>query len=101
MDWLINVAYRGDHFLTAFNGTGIEPKTGELVPSFYDKVNAYMNVDLGAGYNHGKDGKVRIEAYVTNLTQRTYATSQLSDAFNFNRWYNNPRTYGLRLKVKM
>jgi len=101
LDWLLNVAYRGTHFLTPFNGTGVEPLTGEPVPSFFDKVSSYVTVDFGAGYNFDDDGNLRLEGYVSNLTQKTYATSQLSDAFNFNRWYNAPRTYGMRLKAKL
>ncbi|VAV86554.1 hypothetical protein MNBD_ALPHA02-1193, partial [hydrothermal vent metagenome] len=100
-DWLVNFAYRASHFLTAFNGTGVEPLTGEPAPSFYDKVDSYVNIDIGIGYNFDDDGRVRLEGYVSNLTQEIHATSQLSDGFNFNRWYNNPRTYGARLKLKL
>ncbi len=100
-DWLVNFTFRAKHFLTAYNGVGIEPKTGEPVPSFFDKVNSYVNIDIGVGYSHGDDGRIRVEGYVTNITQETHATSQLSDAFNFNRWYNPPRTYGVRVRLKI
>jgi outer membrane receptor protein involved in Fe transport len=110
--------------MTVFNGRGnllpttdVEPTTSasynallqEGDPTAYcyprcgsarltDVVPTYTNVNLGAGWTH-PDGRLTISAYVNNAFNIAYATSIISTP-NLNlRFYNPPRTAGVRMRV--
>jgi iron complex outermembrane receptor protein len=116
-NWIIQGQTVGKHYLSVFNGdgTGVLP----LVPStperpnepsmnyialqanparLTDVVDAYTRFDVGAGWTH-PDGRLSINGYVNNLTDVVYATSINSNPGSNLRFFNNPRTAGIRVKV--
>jgi outer membrane receptor protein involved in Fe transport len=63
-----------------------------------DVVPAYTRFDLGAGWKH-PDGRISVDGYVNNVLNVTYATSIISTP-NLNlRFFNPPRTAGVRVRV--
>jgi outer membrane receptor protein involved in Fe transport len=63
-----------------------------------DVVPTYTRFDAGAGWTH-PDGRISINAYVNNVFNITYATS-IIPGNNFNlRFFNPPRTAGIRFRV--
>jgi iron complex outermembrane receptor protein len=116
-NWIIQGQTVGKHYLSVFNGdgTGVLP----LVPStperpnepsmnyialqanparLTDVVDMYTRFDVGAGWTH-PDGRLSINGYVNNLTDVVYATSINSNPGSNLRFFNNPRTAGVRVKV--
>jgi iron complex outermembrane receptor protein len=117
-NWVIQGQTVGKHYLSVFNGDGtrvlpLVPETPERpnpVTSDYtalqanprrltDVVDAYTRFDVGAGWTH-PDGRLSINGYVNNLTDVVYATSINANPGSNLRFFNNPRTFGVRVKVE-
>jgi iron complex outermembrane recepter protein len=117
-NWIIQGQTVGTHYLSVFNGdgTGVLP----LVPStperpnepsanyialqadpsrLTDVVDMYTRFDVGAGWTH-PEGRLSINGYVNNLTDVVYATSINANPGSNLRFFNNPRTMGVRVKVE-
>lgn len=97
-DWIAFMQHKGDQNLTVANGNADFLAPGDVPLSFFDGVDSVTTFDVAVGYTH-QSGKVRLEAYIANLTDEVRANSQLSNAFSFLRFYNSPRTYGMRLRL--
>jgi iron complex outermembrane receptor protein len=123
-NWVVDAQTRTKHFMTVFNGEGDLPppvspeptesmayqqllETGSPGAPCYpncgaarlnDVVPAYTNFNLGAGWTH-PDGRLSISGYVNNAFNIAYATSIISTP-NLNlRFFNPPRTAGIRVRV--
>ncbi len=98
-DWVASVGYRSSQFMTIFNSQDFQnPANARL--RLNDTVNGYWTVDLGAGYSHGPEGKLRIEAYVNNLTNVQHEAAIIITQFDNTRFFTRPRTYGGRMRIK-
>jgi iron complex outermembrane recepter protein len=123
-NWIVQGQTRSQHFMSAFNGKGnllpeangrvpgeADPQTGATLPAsneytlltqnaarLTDVVPLYTRFDAGIGWQHA-DGRIGITGYVNNVTNVVYATSIISSP-NLNlRFYNPPRTAGIRVRV--
>jgi iron complex outermembrane receptor protein len=114
-NWVVQGQTVGKHYMSVFNGegnllpeaTGNEPMPG--TSALYDElrvdatrltdvVPVYTRFDLGAGWTH-PDGRISINGYVNNVFNIDYATSIIPGG-NFNlRFFNPPRTAGVRFRV--
>jgi iron complex outermembrane receptor protein len=114
-NWVVQGQTVGKHYMSVFNGegnllpeaTGNEPTPG--TSALYDElrvdatrltdvVPVYTRFDLGAGWTH-PDGRISINGYVNNVFNIDYATSIIPGG-NFNlRFFNPPRTAGVRFRV--
>jgi iron complex outermembrane receptor protein len=116
-NWIIQGQTVGKHYLSVFNGDGT--RVLPLVPSTPDRpnpstadyealaanprrlndvVDTYTRFDLGAGWTH-PEGRLSINGYVNNLTDVVYSTSINANPGSNLRFFNNPRTVGVRVKV--
>jgi hypothetical protein len=115
-NWLVQGQTVARYYLTVFNGhgnllpeaTGHPPAPG--VSAAYDqlKVDAsrltdvqptYTRFDLSAGWTH-PDGRLSISAFVNNVFNIAYTTTIISTP-NLNlRFFNDPRTAGVRVRVE-
>jgi len=70
------------------------PSVNTLVPG-RDLVDARLTFDIGERYT--------LEAYVNNLTDKTYIATQIQNSSSADGGiiYGAPRTYGVRLKVRI
>lgn len=98
-DWVISAGYRSDTFQTIFNSEDFE-QPGNPRLRLNDVVEGYWTFDLGAGYTHGEDGKLRFEAYVNNLTNQEREAAIIITQFDNTRFFTRPRTYGARVRVQ-
>jgi iron complex outermembrane receptor protein len=123
-NWIVDGQTRTKHYMTVFNGEGdylpplgIEPVSsseyqaliaeGDPRSNCYprcgsarlnDVVPAYTSFNFGAGWTH-PDGRISINGYINNAFNIAYATSIISTP-NLNlRFYNPPRTAGVRMRV--
>ena len=83
--------------MTHFNGEGYD-SDGNPNPIFSDVVPAITRLDASAGYTR-LAGDIRLEAFVSNLTNMTYMTSIINVPGLNLRFYNPPRQFGLRLQL--
>ncbi len=97
-DYVVSAGYRSKQFMTIFNGEDFTPATVEK--RLDDKVDGYWTFDLGAGYSHGRDGKVRFEGYINNVTNAVHEAAIIITQFDNTRFFTRPRTFGARLRVK-
>lgn len=98
-DWVVSAGYRSSQFMTIFNGEDFQnPNNPRL--RLDDKVGGYWTVDLGAGYTHGADGKLRFEVYANNVTNAVHEAAIIITQFDNTRFFTRPRTYGGRVRVK-
>lgn len=92
----VSALIRTKHYLSIFDGQQYTTKEGVVVTP-YDEVPAYMQVDVGIGFAPNKT--VRVDAFVTNITNVSFATSLISTSTMNLRFYNPPRQVGVRAAV--
>jgi iron complex outermembrane receptor protein len=113
-NWVAQAQTRTEHFLSVFNGNGtglLPPANGEppttdaaynaLVANparLTDVVPTYTRFDLGAGWTH-PDGRLSINGFVNNVANIAYTTSINSNPGANTRYFNAPRTAGVRVRV--
>lgn len=98
-DFIGSAGYRSSQFMTIFNGTDFQnPDDPRL--RLNDKVEGYWTFDAGVGYSHGDDDRLRFEAYVNNLTDEQREQAIIITQFDNTRFFNRPRTYGVRARVR-
>jgi iron complex outermembrane receptor protein len=114
-NWIAQGQTVGKHYMTVFNGEGNylpEANGNEPAPNtvaafddllidasrLTDVVPTYSRFDAGAGWTH-PDGRVSVNAYVNNVFNIDYATSIISGPGLNLRFFNPPRTAGVRFRV--
>jgi iron complex outermembrane receptor protein len=114
-NWMLQGQTVSTHYLSVFNGDGtrlVPLADGAPVTPAYqafidnplsrarltDVVPTYTRFDVGAGWTH-PDGRLSINGYVNNLTNIAYATSINANPGSNLRFFNNPRTVGVRVRV--
>lgn len=103
LDYVISAGYRSSQFQTIFNSLQFDANNvGTPVTSgrLLDKVPGHFNLDIGAGYTFDSAGKYRVEAYANNITDKVNATAIIITQFDNTRFFNRPRTFGGRVRVK-
>jgi iron complex outermembrane receptor protein len=118
-NWAIQGQTVAKHYFTVYNGEGnlLPPADGAdysaparaildaiangdaaAAQKFTDVVPTYTRFDLGAGWKH-VDGRLSISGYVNNVFNTAYPTSVIATP-NLNlRFFNPPRTAGVRVRV--
>lgn len=98
-DWSVAAQTRSIQYMTVFNGDGKDAK-GNVNANLSDKVPSYTRVDINVGYTI-PNGRLRIDAFVLNLTDVIYMTSMINTP-NLNlRFFNPPRQVGARVTVQL
>nr|MBP7952178.1 hypothetical protein [Sphingorhabdus sp.] len=103
LDYVISAGYRSSQFQTIFNSLQFDANNvGTPVTSgrLLDRVPGQFNLDIGAGYTFDGAGKYRIEAYGNNIINTVNAAAIIITQFDNTRFFNRPRTYGARVRVK-
>jgi iron complex outermembrane recepter protein len=118
-NWVVQGQTVAKHYFTVYNGEGnlLPPAAGAdysaparaildaiangdtaAAQKFTDVVPTYTRFDLGAGWKH-VDGRLSISGFVNNVFNTTYPTSVIATP-NLNlRFFNPPRTAGVRVRV--
>jgi len=99
IDGVVSVGYRSSQHMTIFNGIDFNNPDNPAL-RLDDRVGGYWTVDAGAGYSHGENGKWRVEAYVSNLTNQQEEQAIIITQFDNTRFFSSPRRYGVRLRAK-
>lgn len=98
-DYVISTGYRSSMFTTIFNGEDyLQPDNPRR--RLDDKVGGYWTFDVGAGWTPPGDGRVRLEAFVNNLTDEQHEAAIIITQFDNTRFFTRPRTFGARLRVQ-
>jgi iron complex outermembrane receptor protein len=115
-DWLIQAQTRSKSYMSVYNGEGrmMEPAPGEVPANaglynrlsmdrgaqqrFTDVVPTYTRFDIGVGWKH-PDGRISINGFINNVTNLAYSTSIIATPTLNLRFYNPPRTAGVRFRV--
>jgi iron complex outermembrane receptor protein len=114
-DWIVSGQTVGKHYMTVYNGEGsfLPPAEGEEysmaalgqqaiagpnAQRLTDVVPTYTRFDLGAGWKH-PDSRISIGGYVNNVANVAYTTSIISTPGANLRFFNPPRTAGVRVRV--
>jgi iron complex outermembrane receptor protein len=96
-DWIVSFQTRSKYYMTIFNGEGRDT-AGNVNANLSDVVPSYTRVDVGVGYTR-PDGKTRLDAFCSNLTDAIYMTTQIVTPDLNLRYFNPPRQLGLRLSL--
>lgn len=99
IDGVFSFGYRAATNMTIFNGIDYanpEDPSARL----NDRVPGYWTLDGGLGYSHGDEGKYRIEAYISNITNVQQAQGLIITQFDNTRFLNRPRIFGVRGRAK-
>ncbi len=100
LDWQILLNYRSSYFLSQFNESAVVFLDGStqtaLEAGFADKQEGFATINVAIGYAIGEPN-MRIEGYVSNLTDEEASQKSLVGS-NLNlRFLNDARAYGIRL----
>ena len=102
-DYVISGGYRSAQFQTIFNSQQFDSNSNATrVTSgrLLDKVPGYFTLDIGAGYTFDSAGKYRVEAFANNIINSVNAAAIIITQFDNTRFFNRPRTFGGRVRVK-
>jgi iron complex outermembrane receptor protein len=97
-DWVVSAQTKTKQYLLPFNGEG-KDFAGNPNPLLSDVVPGYTRLDVGAGFAH-PGGKLRVDAFINNLTNVTYAASMIPSTSPV-QFFNPPRQVGVRLSLAM
>jgi iron complex outermembrane recepter protein len=98
-DWSIIGQTRSVQYMTVFNGDGRD-NAGNVNPNLYDKVPSYTRFDINVGFTL-PNKRIRIDAFVLNVTDVIYLTSFINTPDLNLRFFNPPRQFGTRLTVQL
>jgi iron complex outermembrane receptor protein len=114
--WLASAQTVSTHYMSVYNGDGkLLPQSDPNAPApdtqsfrdlnrpngaarLTDEIPTYTRFDIGGGWKH-PDGRLAIEGFVNNVGNIAYATSIISTPGLNLRFYNPPRTAGVRVRV--
>jgi iron complex outermembrane receptor protein len=96
-DWGVSATTKSKMYMTLFNGDG-EDTQGNPNPLFSDVIPWTTRVDANIGYTRPA-GDIKIEGFVSNLTNMQYMTSIINAPDLNLRFYNPPRQFGVRLSL--
>ncbi len=96
-DWNVSGQTKTKQYMTVFNGEG-EDLDGNLNPLYSDVVPTITRFDAGLGYTR-QEGDIRLDAFITNITNMAYMTSLINAPGLNLRFFNPPRQFGLRLSM--
>jgi iron complex outermembrane receptor protein len=112
--WLVSAQTVTTHYMSVYNGHGnLLPEINGNMPNtqsyrdlarpngaarLTDEVPTYTRFDIGAGWKH-PDGRLSIDGFVNNLGNIAYPTSIISTPGLNLRFFNPPRTAGVRVRV--
>jgi iron complex outermembrane receptor protein len=115
-DWEIQGQTRGTHYFTVYNGDGtrlVKPGPAfSVAPAdmaayqlalnnlqrFDDVQRTYTVFNAGAGWKH-PEGRLSLSAFVNNVFNMTYANTIISTNAINNRYFNNQRLAGVRVRI--
>jgi iron complex outermembrane recepter protein len=115
-DWVVQAQTRTKHYMSVYNGEGqmMLPAEGQAPgdPTLYnfltdnpqqqqrftDVVPTYTRFDIGVGWKH-PDGRISINGFVNNVGNIAYSTSIITTPTLNLRFFNPPRTAGVRFRV--
>ncbi len=98
-DWVVSAGFRSSTFQTIFNSIDFNP-SDDAEERLNDVVQGYWTFDLGAGYTHGEDGRLRFEVYVNNVTNQQREAAIIITQFDNTRFFTRPRTFGARARLR-
>lgn len=99
LDWVVSAGYRSSTFQTIFNSIDFQnPDNPRL--RLNDVVSGFWTFDLGGGYSHGADGKLRFEVFANNITNKQQEAAIIITQFDNTRFFTRPRTFGGRVRLK-
>jgi iron complex outermembrane receptor protein len=112
--WLVSAQTVSTHYMSVYNGDGkLLPSVDGTMPDtqsyrdlarpngaarLTDEIPTYTRFDIGGGWKH-PDGRLAIEGFVNNVGNIAYATSIISTPGLNLRFFNPPRTAGVRVRV--
>ncbi|HET9960037.1 MAG TPA: TonB-dependent receptor [Polyangiaceae bacterium] len=96
-DWTIAAQSRTKQYMSLLNGEGRDAR-GNLDYALSDVVPGYTRVNINARWTHPL-GYLSLEAFVNNLTDVTYMTSQIQSTKLDLRFFNPPRQFGVRCSL--
>jgi iron complex outermembrane recepter protein len=96
-DWSFSGQTKSKMYMTQFNGEGFDLR-GNKNPVFSDVIPWTTRLDASIGYTRS-EGNIRVDAFVSNITNMTYMTSLINTP-NLNlRFFNPPRMMGVRMSM--
>ncbi len=96
-DWSLSGQTKSKMYMTQFNGEGRDLE-GNVNPLFSDVVPWTHRFDASVGYTR-PEGDIRLEGFVSNITDMAYMTSMINAPGLNLRFYNPPRQFGVRLSM--
>lgn len=104
-DYVISGGYRSSQFQTIFNSFDFDDNGNQTTQvtsgRLLDRVPGHYNLDIGAGFTFDSAGKYRVEAFANNITNSVRAAAIIITQFDNTRFFNRPRTFGVRGRVKL
>lgn len=110
-NWRVTASYRSSFHATPFAGRGFDANGNEIplddMPTccfaevsngtfFNDKVDGFVIWNFSTGLTFGDDEQYRVEGYINNITEESYAQKQIINHYVNIAFLNNPRQAGLR-----
>jgi len=99
-DWIISAGYKGEYYSTIFNSKLYGASDAFTRERLNGTFGDFWTFDVGFGFEPMALPNVKVEGYISNLTDEHEGTIALITQDSHTRFFNAPRSAGLRVRAK-
>lgn len=99
-DWILSAGYKGEYYSTIFNSKLYGATDSFTRERLNGTMGDFWTLDVGFGFEPAALPNVKVEGFISNLTDEHEGSVALITQDSHTRFFNSPRTAGLRVRAK-
>jgi len=99
-DWILSAGYKGEYYSTIFNSKLYGATDSFTRERLNGTMGDFWTIDVGFGFEPAALPNVKVEGFISNLTDEHEGSVALITQDTHTRFFNSPRNAGLRVRAK-
>jgi iron complex outermembrane receptor protein len=99
-DWILSAGYKGEYYSTIFNSKLYGATDNLTRERLNGTMGDFWTIDVGFGFEPAALSNVKVEGFISNLTDEHEGSVALITQDSHTRFFNSPRSAGLRVRAK-
>ena len=99
-DWILSAGYKGEYYSTIFNSKLYGATDNLTRERLNGTMGDFWTIDVGFGFEPAAFSNVKVEGFISNLTDEHEGSVALITQDSHTRFFNSPRSAGLRVRAK-
>lgn len=99
-DWILSAGYKGEYYSTIFNSKLYGATDSFTRERLNGTMGDFWTIDVGFGFEPAALPNVKVEGFISNLTDEHEGSVALITQDSHTRFFNSPRNAGLRVRAK-